>query len=338
MKAVALTGVKQCKLIDKPVPVAGEDIVVVKIMSAPMCTEYKGYREGWQWDTLGHEAAGDVVEVAQAGSVKKGDRVVVMPQYPCGKCPLCRAGEYIHCQQCIDPLAVTGSEYGTATYAQYILKQDWLLIPVPDDISYDHAAMACCGLGPTFGACRIMHVTAFDTVLITGLGPVGLGGVINASYLGARVIGVESNLYRVALAKQLGADVVLDPADDTIRDKIMDLTHGCGIDKAIDCSGVPAAQRLAIDVARRKGRVSFVGEGGDLSITISDDMIRKGISLHGAWHYNLADTPLIMKIIRESAEKLDMLITHTFPMSSVKDAWELQLTGRCGKVVLHPWE
>ena len=67
-------------------------------------------------------------------------------------------------------------------------------------------------------------------------------------------------------------------------------------------------------------------------------MIRKGISLHGAWHYNLGDTPLIMKIVRESAAKLDMLITHTFPMSNVKDAWELQLTGQCGKVVLHPWD
>jgi L-iditol 2-dehydrogenase len=338
MKAVALTGVKQCELVDKPVPVAKEDLVVVKILSAPMCTEYKGYREGWQWDALGHEAAGEVVEVAQPGAVEKGDRVVVMPQYPCGKCPLCLAGEYIHCQQCIEPLAVTGSEYGTATYAQYILKQDWLLVPIPDDMSYDHAAMACCGLGPTFGACRIMSVNAYDTVLITGLGPVGLGGVINVTYSGACVIGIESNPYRAALAKKLGAVVVLDPADDTIREKIMEMTNGLGIDKAIDCSGVPAAQRLAIAVARCKGQVTFVGEGGDLTIAVSDDMIRKGIALHGAWHYNLADTPLIMKVIRESTDKLDMLITHTFPMRRVRDAWELQLTGQCGKVILHPWE
>ena len=338
MKVVALTGIKQCELIDKPVPVAAENIVVVKIMSAPMCTEYKGYKEGWEGDALGHEAAGEVVEVAQPGPVTIGDRVVVMPQYPCGKCSLCLAGEYIHCQRCVDPMKITGSEYGTATYAQYILKQDWLLIPIPDAVSYDHAAMACCGLGPTFGACRIMDVNAYDTVLITGLGPVGLGGIINATHLGARVIAVESNPYRADLARKLGVDVVLDPTDESIRDTIMELTEGNGIDKAIDCSGVPAAQRLAIDVARRKGQFSFVGEGGDLAITISDDMIRKGISLHGAWHYNLADTPLIMKIVQASADKLDMLITHTYPMSNVKDAWELQLTGQCGKVVLHPWD
>ncbi len=338
MKVVAMTGEKQCELIDKPVPVAGEDLVVVKIMSAPMCTEYKGYKEGWNWSSIGHEAAGEVVEVTQPGKVKKGARVVVMPQYPCGICPLCLAGEYIHCQQCVDPLKITGSEYGTATYAQYILKQDWLLIPIPDGVSYDHAAMACCGLGPTFGACQIMDVNAYDTVLITGLGPVGLGGVINASYLGAKVIAVESNPYRADLAKKLGAKIVLDPTDDTIREKILELTSSVGVDKAIDCAGVPASQRLAIDSLRRKGQLTFVGEAGELTINVSDDMIRKGISLHGAWHYNLGDTPLIMKIVSESASKLDLLITHTFPMSKVKDAWELQLTGQCGKVVLHPWD
>src|SRR3972149_3597995 len=67
------------------------------------------------------------------------------PQYPCGKCSLCLAGEYIHCQHCVDPLALCGSTTGTATYAQYCIKQDWLLIPIPAGMSYDDASMACCG-------------------------------------------------------------------------------------------------------------------------------------------------------------------------------------------------
>ena len=94
--------------------------------------------------------------------------------------------------------------------AQYLLKQDWMLLPIPDDMSYEHAAMACCGLGPTFGAFQTMGVDRYDTVLITGLGPVGLGGVINAVYRGARVIGVDANRYRAKLALELGASAVID--------------------------------------------------------------------------------------------------------------------------------
>jgi len=99
--------------------------------------------------------------------------------------------------------AFHASHDGSATMAQYLVKPDWLLIPIPDDVSYDHAGMACCGLGPTFGAFNSMKVDRFDTVLITGLGPVGLGGIVNARYRGARVIGVESNPWRAQRACEL---------------------------------------------------------------------------------------------------------------------------------------
>jgi L-iditol 2-dehydrogenase len=182
-----------------------------------------------------------------------------------------------------------------------------------------------------------MQVNALDTVLITGLGPVGLGGVINGSYRNARVIGVESHPYRANLAKELGAEVVLDPTDGDILKKIMDLTDGMGVDKAMDCSGASQAHRLMVDAARRKGQVTFIGEGGEFPLAASRDMIRKGLVLRGNWHYNLGDYPKLMKVIRESGDQLDKFITHRFPMSQVQKAWELQITGNCGKVILDPW-
>jgi len=235
-------------------------------------------------------------------------------------------------------LQSTNNVAGTATYAQFLLKQDWLLLPIPNDLSYEHASMACCGLGPTFGAMQRMNVDAFDTVLITGMGPVGLGGVINAVYRGARVIAVESHPYRARLAKELGAMTVLDPNDPDALAKIRDLTNGVGVDKAIDCSGATSARRLLIDAARRRGQVALVGEGGDFTVHGSNDMIRKGLTLHGSWHFNLADAPRLMQVIRASGGLIDKLITHTFPMSKVQEAWELQMTGNCGKVLLGPWE
>jgi len=337
MKVVAITGERKCALVEKSDPKAADDFCVVKIHSAPMCTEYKAYKDGIRTDRLGHEAAGEVVETAQPGRVKPGDRVVVMPHYPCGKCSLCLAGEYIHCRSHVDPLPICGCEAGTSTYAEYCLKTDWLLLPIPAGVDYDHAAMACCGLGPTFGAMQSIGVSSFDTVLIAGLGPVGLGGVINGCFRGARVVGVDVNPFRRDLAAKLGAAVTLD-ADGNALQAVMEATGGTGVDKAIDCSGVPQAQRLMVDALRRRGSCAFVGEGSDLTIRISEDMIRKGITLHGQWHWNLAHAPLMMKMIKETADKLDMLITHTFPMDRAGDALELQLTGECGKVVLHPWD
>lgn len=337
MKVVAIFGERKAGLVDKPDPKAKGDFVVVKVHCAPMCTEYKAFLAGHETDGLGHEAAGEVVEVAQPGRVKVGDRVVVMPQLACGGCPLCLAGDYIHCEHPLDLTAQTGNTCGTATYAQYVVQQDWLLVPIPPQVSYEHAAMACCGLGPTFGAMQRMRVDAFDTVLITGLGPVGLGGVINARFRGARVIGVDSNEFRARLARKLGAEALLDPRDEDVSSKIRDLTAGVGTDKAVDCSGAAQAQRLCIQAARCKGHVAFVGEGGPVEVHVSSDMIRKGLTLHGAWHYNLADTPRVMQVIVQSGAALDTLITHTFALSQVQQAFELQATGNSAKVVLEPW-
>ncbi len=333
MQVVAITDNKQCELIEKPDPRATDDFVLVKVLIAPMCTEYKLYRDGAKSTCLGHEAAGEVVAVGRPGRHKVGDRVVVMPLYACGVCELCVAGDYIHCQRGGDPPGGAGK----ATYAQYLLKQDWQLLAVPPDLALEHASMACCGLGPTFGAMQTMGVDAFDTVLIAGMGPVGLGGVINATYRAARVIAVESQPYRRKLAERLGAAAVIDPGGPHALEMIRELTQGRGVDKAVDCAGVPAAQRLLIDATRRRGHVAFIAEAGGLEIKVSDDMLRKGLTLHGCWHWNLADTPRIMQVIRACGAKLDQLITHTFPMREVRQAWDLQLTGDCGKVLLRPW-
>ena len=339
MKQAAVVAERRAEIIEVPDPHAKDDWVVVKVQTAPMCTEYKAFLNGARNEYLGHEAAGEVVEVAQPGRVKVGDRVVVMPQNACGKCALCLAGEYIHCQNSYDFAAVHGSRAGSATMAQYLLKPDWLLVPVPEGVSIDHASLACCGLGPTFGAMQRTSITAHDIVLITGLGPVGLGGVINSVYRGARVIAVDNNKWRAQYALSLGATAVVDPTESSALQQILDLTDGRGVDHAIDCSGVVAAHRLCIDATRRKGTVSFVGESSaDTPLRISPDMIRKGLQLIGSWHYNMKDTPRMMQMISQLGPKLDQLVSHRFPLSQLQQAWETQVGGECAKVLLKPWD
>ena len=338
MKKVVVTGERQAELADAPDPRPKENWALVKVHVAPMCTEYKSFLSGKPAQNLGHEAAGEVLEVAQPGRVKVGDRVVVMPFYPCAKCALCVSGDYIHCEDAVDFKAFTGSSEGSATMMQYLLKPDWLLPPIPDDISYEHGSLACCALGPSFGAFDRMGVDAFDTVLITGAGPVGLGAVVNAKFRGARAFVAEGNPWRAARAKELGADDVFDPRDMDLAKQIRALTGGRGVDKSLDCSGVVAAHRLCIDATRRRGGVTFIGECWDtLPIKVSDDLIRKGLTLHGSWHYNLSLFPKIMQVIRHSPV-IDRLISHTFPMSRIQEAMEVSASGQCAKILLRPWE
>jgi len=159
---------------------------------------------------------------------------------------------------------------GNATYAQYCIKQDWQLLPIPEGMSYEHASLACCGLGPAFGASERMQVGSFDTLLVVGLGPVGLGAVIKGVFRGARVIGVDPIPYRAELAQALGAEVVVDPRDPDALEQVRALTGERGADKTVECSAVPAAQQFALQATRRRGQVAFVGWGGHIEI---DNMV-----------------------------------------------------------------
>jgi threonine dehydrogenase-like Zn-dependent dehydrogenase len=336
MKRAVISGVKKTSLLDTPIPEPKQDWVLVKVHAVHLCTEYKGWLSGNEYS--GHEAAGEVVEVARPGKVEVGERVVVMPGAPCGKCAYCISGEYIHCQHMMNVAEFSGLKHGGDTHVQYLIKQDWLLVPIPEDISYERASLACCGLGPTFGAMENMNVSSFDTVLITGGGPVGLGGVVNAKFRSARTIMVEPITYRQQLARELGADLVLDPNDTDIRTKIMRYTDSVGVDACLETAGVIEAQRLCIDVTRRKGQIALIGEcGEDFAIKASPDFIRKGIALIGQWHYNLNGIFKIMKVISESLV-VEKMITHVFPMDQIQEAMALSASHHCGKIILKPWE
>ena len=157
MKTVQITGPRQCRLIDKPVPSIDRDYVLLKVHVAPMCNEYVAYHDGIYLernrpDSLGHEMAGEVVTAPPGAAVRPGDRVVALCGYPCGRCQPCRLGYYAHCAGTDDPREVCGGTSGECGFAQYAVKPDRMLVPIPDDLSYEHASLACCGLGPTFGA------------------------------------------------------------------------------------------------------------------------------------------------------------------------------------------
>ena len=330
MKQVVL-GDRKAWLEDVPDPTPEGEWVVVKVHSSPICgSDMHGYFAEGEHHGGGHEGAGEVVAVDAARHLKVGDRVAINPASGCGECWLCRSGSYIHCR---NMPGGTG-----AHFAQYVRKQEWLCPRLPDDISYDLGSLVGCALSPAYQALMRMGVNAFDTILITGLGPVGLGAVALAKFLGAEVIAVDLEPWRIERAKEMGADEGLSPAETDVLEFVRDRTGGEGVPRALDASGNEQAERLCIDALRPLGKVAFIGENqGDIAYSPSRDGIRRGIEIIAAWHQNLNSFDDMITFLHRfpPAEKL---ITHTFGLSQVDEAFATFASRQSAKVILHPWE
>ena len=311
-------------------PVARDGHVVVRIESTPICGSDRGaFLSVSPIRDAGHEGAGIVVETAKSSLLKKGDRVVLNPLAGCGICSYCRTGNYIFCPDM--PAFHTH-------FAQYVSIPDFVCTVLPDDISYDLGSMACCALGPAFSSIKRMGLKAFDSLLITGLGPVGMGAVCIAKFLGARVIAVDTVPFRKQMAADLGADIVLDAADPGLHAQIREAARPGRMIRAIDASGNAVAERVCIDAMEPGGIVSFAGENhADIPIRPSEDFIRKGLTLMGVWHYNLTDREDMLALLRRSP-LIPKLITDVYGFSQVQEAFDKFISGDTCKVVLHPWE
>lgn len=328
MKSLVLQNSKAW-LEDVPDLVPDREWVVVKIESTPICgSDRKAFLSEKPVRSAGHEGSGTVTAVRGSSLLREGDRVILNPLSGCGSCSLCRSGNYIYCR--------SKPPFGTH-FAEYVLVQDFVCTPLPDDISFDVGSLACCALGPAFSSSKRMNLSGYDTVLITGLGPVGLGAVTIAKFLGARVIALDTIAFRRNLALEIGADIVLDPADPEIRQKILAAKGKDPLRKAIEASGNPQAQRLCLDMAEPCGFVAFIGENSNqIPIGPSDDFIRKGLTLFGSWHLNLNDREDIYAILRHSPT-IEKLISETYPLREAQKAFEHFMQADTCKVLLKPW-
>lgn len=315
---------------DVPDPKAQREWVVVKIEATPICgSDKNAFFSETPVRTSGHEGAGVVVDAAGSSVLKNGDRVILNPLSGCGECELCLSGNYIYCEN--------KPPFDTH-FAQYVRVQDFVCTKLPEDISYDLGSMACCALGPAFSSIRRMGLSAFDTLLVTGLGPVGMGAVSIAKYLNARVIALDTVPFRKKMAEEMGADVVLDAADPDVLAQIKEAVRPGRMLHAVDASGNAKAERLCIDAMAPGGHVAFIGENhSEIPIRPSEDFIRKGLTLLGSWHYNLHDREDMLTMLRRWP-RIQNLITDTFGFSQVQEAFDKFVGGDTCKVVLHPWE
>jgi len=329
MRAVLLPGNKQVQVTDAPEPRPGTGEALIQMKASAICRSdmslyygnpiVGGDTAGTGQIIPGHEPCGQIVAVgADVGNVAVGDRVAVYLGIGCGHCRYCLSGYRMLCPtwKCVG-FDVNGGD------AEYIVVPAINCLPLLDEMSYEVGALSTDLVGTLYHAEKRLNVSGADTVVVFGLGPMGAAGAMVAKARGARVIAVDVLDDRLELARSLGMDETVNSKNDDPVASILALTDGIGADVAIDCSGNPAAQNAALDCAAKSGRVAFIGESRETTIRPSDQMIRKLLTLVGAWYFPIHEYDEIARFIVRHNLPLERLVTHRFPIEQAPDAFRM---------------
>ena len=229
MRGVMFTGNRQAEIRQFPDPHAGPGEAVVKIRSSGLCgTDLHRYRAPEPTDFItGHEPCGVIEELGPGApsGLLLGDRVMVHHYAGCGICEICAMG---YEQLCPHGHVTFGGGTGHGANADYILVPSRTLVHLPDELSFEEGAAISCGTGTAWNGLKKMDVSGRDTVAIFGQGPVGLSGTHSAKAMGAQVIAVDIVPERLALAKELGADYVINSQEADPVAGIQEVTGGIG--------------------------------------------------------------------------------------------------------------
>jgi len=219
--------------------------------------------------------------------------------------------------------------------AEFMLAEEKDLVYLPDQLSYSDGAQVACGFGTVYEGLEKIGICGNDTVLITGLGPVGLATAMLAKAMGAqKIIGIETIDERIRIAKNLRLfDEVLKAGPDNVS-KVRDLTGGFGVERSVDCSANDKARLTCIQAARKWGKIVFLGEGGTVAFSPSPDIIHDQKTIYGSWVTNIwRMEELVERLVRWNIHP-DKLITHRFPLEKTSEAYKLMASGKCGKVAV----
>jgi len=206
---------------------------------------------------------------------------------------------------------------------------------MPDELSFEEGAAIGCGAGTAWGALMRLELSGHDTLAVFGQGPVGLSATIFGAAMGARVIAIEVVPERLELATKLGAWKTVDASKEDPVAAIRELTHGEGANVALDCTGIGDVRRQAIESAGIFGRVSLVGVGPDMRLPLS--IGSKYLTLRGSRTLSTVQILECAQFVVHRQVPLKRLITHTFPLDQVAEAYTLFDTNRTGKMAI-VWE
>lgn len=316
---------------------------IVKVTMSSICTSdlhiIKGFVPRANEDiVLGHEFVGEVVEVGEG--VKRlhaGDRVSANCETFCGECYFCQRGFVNNCEKGGWELGcrIDGcqAEYVRVPYA------DNGLYKLPESVSYKNALFVGDILSSGYFGAEMCEIKAGDTIAVIGAGPVGLCAMMCAKFLGAgKIIAIDIDETRLNIAKDENlADYIFNPNLTNVEAEVKLLTRNRGADGVIECAGTSETFQLAWKIARPNAVVGVVAMYEENQILPLPEMYGKNLTFKtGGVDANKCDK--LIKLIEEQKISTDFLITHTFKLDEILEAYKLfeEKPAGCLKIAIIP--
>ena len=305
----------------------GPGEVQIQVAYAGICgTDLHIYHGKMDWrvapsQIMGHEASGVVSAVGEGvESVREGQRVTVMPLKPCGTCPACRAG---HSHICMN-LKFIGIDTPGAFQSAWVVPE-YAVLPLPEEISLKRAAL----IEPLAVAChdvRLGKVTAGESVVVIGGGPIGALIGLVAQHDGARILVSEINPSRVAIAHALGLEAV-NPLEVDLVALVEERTGGAGADVVFEVSASKAGAAVMTQLPRTRGRIVIVGLASDPPPVDLMRIVWRELRLRGARVYERQDFERAIGLAASEDLPLDRLISAVYPLERIAEGFRLLESG-----------
>jgi L-iditol 2-dehydrogenase len=336
MKAWVLGGPDELVLRNKPTPVPGRAEVLVRIDAVAICaTDLQVIHSGSPASiqgglpfnknfTPGHEYMGTVAALGpHVDEYAIGERVSVEIHAGCGQCKRCRQGMYTSCINYGRPEKGHRANGFTTDggFAEYAINHINTLARVPDSMSDAEATLVVTAGTSMYGLTELGGLVAGESVVVIGPGPIGLLAVAVAKALGAcPVILTGTRPKRLALGRELGADRVINVAEENAVEVVKQLTGGVGADYVVECAGTEATVNQAIHMANRGGKVCLAAFPHDPVTTDIAHLVRNNIYLYGIRGEGRSATHRAMALMAEKRFDAAKIHTHTFPLSDLPTA------------------
>ncbi len=343
MKALLLSEYKHLAVTDLPMPAPGPEDVLVQVASCGICgSDVHGYdgSSGRRIPpiVMGHEAAGIIASTgSDVRGFHPGDRVTFDSTVYCGVCDFCRRGEVNLCND-RQVVGVSCGEYRRAgAFAEYVAVPARILYRLPDAMSFAEAAMLE-AVSVALHAVRISELDGGETALVIGAGMIGLLLMQAARVAGcSRVLVADIDASRLAMAKEMGADEVLEASGAKLLQEILRHTEGHGVDVVFEAVGRGETVNSAIECVRKGGKVTLVGNITPEVPLPLQKVVSRQIRLQGSCA-SAGEYPEAMELISTGKINVSRLITAVAPLSE-GPSWFARLYGRepnLMKIVLDP--
>lgn len=327
MKAVFIKKIGEVEVKDIPIPKINSKEVLVKMNVCGICgtdiEKIKG--ESVTPLKLGHEVAGVIVEVGEkVKEFKVGDRVFVHHHVPCYTCYYCRHGDYTMCDEFpksnLDPCGM--AEYFRVPEANVEKKA---ILKLPSEVGFDEAALiepiACCIRGLSK-----VKFNVGDNALIIGAGPIGLIMLSLLKMLGAgSVIVSEVTQFRLSAAKELGADLALNPVKENLEEAVRNVTEGRGVDLAVVAVGSVKPIPQALNALRKGGQLLLFGSppAGAMLVYDANKIFLREVKITSSYSTTEIETNIALKLLKLKKINALKLISHRFKLEEAEKALKL---------------